>query len=255
MVPSNGILDSHPYQELTNQSIHVWHASLQQPDDVIRHLDLSLSNDEHERAGRFQFEHLRRSFIVARGVLRSILAGYKNCKPGDIQFEYAKTGKPLLSKQAGPVEFCFNLSHSGDLVVIAVTLGRQIGIDIEHIRPIREMKEIAERTFSQAENQQLETVPEEQKLKAFFNCWTRKEAFIKAIGDGISFPLDQFVVSLTPDEPAKLVSVYGSAQKAAGWSMYDVQPAKEYVAALVVEGDNCSLTHREWTATLSTPVM
>ncbi len=229
-----------------HNNVHVWQASLQQPSDVITQLGATLSDDERSRAKRFQFEHLRESFIIARGILRSILARYTNLNPGQCRFEYTATGKPYLSSHSSTTGIYFNLSHSSNLVLYAITGNPWIGIDVECIRPISEIDDIAARTFSAEENNQLRTVAKDQKLRAFFNCWTRKEAFIKAIGDGVSFPLDQFDVSLKPGDPAKILKIFGSEDNAKHWSMYELLPGEGYVAALVVEGKDYLIEYREW---------
>lgn len=246
MLGFQGMLN-HPHDPgLTHNNIHVWCSSLQQSGDVVEQLSSLLDTEERERAARFQFEHLRRAFRVARGTLRLILARYLEVEPGKLQFRYTANGKPYLSDPADPKGISFNLSHSGDLVLYAITRGRQVGVDIEQIRPVPELMNIAANTFSQEEYSQLKTVAENQKLDAFFNCWTRKEAFIKAIGEGVSFPLDQFDVSLAVGRPARLLRIRGSKEAAACWSMFGWQPAEGYVAALAVEGTDCSVTYREW---------
>lgn len=226
--------------------MHVWYVALPQPPDVIAQLAAILSDEEHRRADRFQFNHLRESFIVARGTLRLLLAQYVQLEPREIHFEYTPAGKPFLSRQSNIPDISFNVSHSNGLVLYAVARNRQVGIDVEYVRHIPDFKNISATTFSAFENNELQTIDDPQKMLAFFYCWTRKEAFIKAIGDGMSFPLDQFDVSLRPDEPARLLRVFGSEEKAGGWSMFSWQPTAESVAALVVEGTDCSVTYREW---------
>ena len=130
----------------------------------------------------------------------------------------------------------FNLSHSQGLALYAVTRGREIGVDLECIRPISDAEQIAERFFSAHENAVFRTIPAHEKPKAFFNCWTRKEAYLKALGDGLARPLDEFDVSLAPGEPAKLLRIEGAPQEASRWSLNRLEPGSGYVAALAVEG-------------------
>ena len=231
---------------LPHNRVHVWWVALLQPSDVIAQLAATLSGEEHERADRFQFNHLRESFIVARGTLRLLLAQYVQLEPGEIHFEYTPAGKPFLSRQSNIPDISFNVSHSNGLVLYAIAKNRQVGIDVEYIRHIPDFENISATTFSAFENNQLQTIDDHQKMLAFFYCWTRKEAFIKASGDGMSFPLDQFDVSLRPDEPARLLRVFGSEEKARRWSMFGWQPSEEYAAAVVVEGTDCSVTYRQW---------
>jgi 4'-phosphopantetheinyl transferase len=230
---------------LADNEVHVWCASLQQPANAVEKLSYLLSTDEEVRAARFHFDYLRTSFIVARGLLRILLAGYLNLKPDQLEFKYQRAGKPQLSGNLDG-KISFNLSHSHEIVLYAFSSARNVGIDIEHIRPINDLEQIAERNFSVNEIIQLKTLPSAKILEGFFNCWTRKEAYVKAIGDGISYPLQQFDVSLKPGEPAKLFSIYGSKEEAARWSMFELQPADGYTAALVVEGSGCKVSYHKW---------
>jgi 4'-phosphopantetheinyl transferase len=231
--------------KLSQNDVHVWCASLLQPAHVIRQMSTLLSSDEQERASRYRFENLQRSFIVARGVLRLLLARYADFRPRDLVFTYLAAGKPQLSKQPALPVF-FNLSHSHELVLYAFSRTPNVGIDIEHVRPIDDMELIAERNFSAHEAVELKTLSPEKISEGFFNCWTRKEAYIKAIGNGISFPLGEFDVSLVPGESAKLLSIHGSVLEAERWTMAGLHPAAGYTAALVVEGNVANTVYREW---------
>jgi 4'-phosphopantetheinyl transferase len=246
MVIVHGTFNFLPDPNLTNDDVHIWHASIRQPEETVQWLADMLSADEKRRAERFHFERHRRSFIVARGVLRILLAHYSHCEAGQLRFEYTPTGKPFLASHSDGQGLCFNLSHSHELILYAISKNRRVGIDLEHIRPISEMEQIAASNFSDEENKQLNAMTQDRKLEAFFNCWTRKEAYIKAIGDGISFPLQQFDVSLKPGEPARLLRIFGSEQEATRWSMVELRPADGYTAALVIEGNGCSISSREW---------
>ncbi len=191
---------------VTNTKVHVWHASLQQPVEVVQKLEAVLSEEERQRADRFRFAKDRQSYIVGRGILRNLLSRYTGIKPEEIQFKYNPAGKPFLANQEAVPEICFNLSHAGQLVLYAFSWGRQVGIDVECIRPMEEMDLVAERIFSPGEYDRFRKISEKDRLRAFYNCWTRKEAFIKAIGDGMSFPLQEFEVSFEPDVPAQLLN-------------------------------------------------
>jgi 4'-phosphopantetheinyl transferase len=230
---------------LLDHEVHVWCASLQQPATVVDQLMPLLSVDEKDRVLRYRFEHLKKSFIVARGVLRILLSRYLHLQPAQVEFTYLREGKPQLSENHAQKVF-FNLSHSYELVLYAFNSIRNVGIDIEHIRPMDDLELIAERNFSSREIAELKKLSPYKKTDGFFNCWTRKEAYIKAIGDGVSFPLQQFDVSVDPDEPAKLLSILGSEQAAVRWSMFELHPADSYAAALVVQGNGCKVLYREW---------
>lgn len=246
MVTANGIHAFLPAFTLTDNDVHIWSASLQQPARVVQRLAGVLSEDERMRAERFHFKDHRSFFIVGRGILRTLLARYLNLESQQVQVEYTQSGKPFLSPSHGVHNLCFNLSHSAAFVIYAFSKNRRIGIDIEYMRPISDMEKIAARNFSEKENRQFKTADRNGMMRAFYNCWTRKEAFIKAIGDGLSFPLHQFDVSLISGEPARILSIFGSEQAAGQWSMHELQPADGHVAALVVEGDGCSISYRQW---------
>jgi 4'-phosphopantetheinyl transferase len=200
-----------------------------------------LSHDEQARAARFHFERDRRRFIVGRGALRIMVGRYLGADPDQLRFRYESHGKPSLSVEFNHCGLRFSLAHSNELAVYAFTRGRELGIDVEYIHSLPDAEQIAARFFSAQENVTLRTLPESQRLEAFFNCWTRKEAYIKAIGDGLSHPLDQFQVSLSPEEAARLLNVEGTPEETTRWSMTSFVPAPGYVAALVVEGSGYHL--------------
>ena len=179
--------------------------SLDQTQSQIQSFLHTLAADEQARAERFHFERDREHFIVARGVLRAILGRYLNRAPERLSFCYGAHGKPALAGEAGADAIRFNVSHSHGVALYAVTRGREVGIDLERIRFDLAVLEIAERFFSRREVATLRTLPTEAQRQAFFRCWTRKEAYIKARGEGLSLPLDQFDVSLAPGEPAALL--------------------------------------------------
>jgi len=220
-------------RELTTDEIHIWFAYLDQPVSLFQRL---LSMDERRRSERFHFEEDRRRFIIRQGILRKILGRYLGVEPSRLQFCYGKNGKPALADTFGKEKVRFNSSHSEGLALYAFTHDREIGVDVEHIRDIPEMEQITERFFSARENAVFHTLPESKKKEAFFNCWTRKEAFIKATGDGLSLPLDRFDVSLVPGEPARLLGIDGDSKTASRWLLQDLKPAPDFAAAFAVKG-------------------
>lgn len=240
-VPSN--LWGPPPEDLrlSWDDIHVWRAALDEPAVPRDQLERTLSVDERERSDRFCFERDRQRYIVGRGTLRIILSRYLTIKPDQLQFRYGTRGKPALAEATGGEKLRFNLSHSQGLALYAVGIEREIGVDIEYARRVSDVEQIAERFFSPRENAVFQTLSSDQRFQAFFDCWTRKEAYIKAIGDGLSIPLDQFDVSLAPGEPARLMSVGGDPQKASRWSLRELLPAPGFVAALAVEGQGWRL--------------
>lgn len=232
--------------KLERDEVHVWRASLDLEASSIQSLRWTLCVEEQQRAERYHFPKDRDRFIVARGLLRAILSFYLGKKPRDLQFVYNQYGKPALSESDNRETLCFNLSHSRGLALYAVTQNRNLGVDLEHIRTDFPCEEIAERFFSPKENAVLRTLPLDMKHKAFFTCWTRKEAYIKATGKGLTLPLDQFDVSLIPKEPAMLLSIAGNHQAACRWSLQELIPDPDYVAALAVEGAGWQLKCWQW---------
>jgi 4'-phosphopantetheinyl transferase len=231
---------------LSSDEVHVWCAELDQTASRVHNLQQTLDGNERARAERFYFKRDRNHFIVAHGLLRVILSRYLNIEPGDLRFCYSPYGKPMLAKEFDGDRLRFNLSHSHSLVLYAVTRARDIGIDIERIRPDLAYEQIAEGFFSPREVAALRTVPTSRQLGAFFNCWTRKEAYIKARGEGLSLPLDRFDVSLAPGEPAILLSTVGDPHETSRWSLRELDLAPGYVAALAVEGHDWRLKCWQW---------
>lgn len=226
--------------------VHVWRATLDETPSGIDTFLHTLAADERTRAELFYFPRDRERFIVARGVLRAILGLYSNSAPECLSFRYSSHGKPSLALESGGTAIRFNISHSHGVALYAVTRAREVGIDIEFLRSDLEGERIAERFFSQREIATLRALPRDLRESAFFRCWTRKEAYIKAKGEGLSLPLDQFDVSLTPGEPAALLSTQRDPDEARRWSLQDLTPAPGYAAALAVEGHSWSLACWDW---------
>jgi 4'-phosphopantetheinyl transferase len=212
----------------------------------VRSLHRTLAPDEQARAERFYFRKDRERFIVARGLLRVILSRYLDTKPGQLRFCYGLNGKPSLVTTPGQDTLNFNSSHSQGLALYAITRNREIGIDLEYIDTDFACEQVAEQFFSSREKATLRTLPTKMKHEAFLTCWTRKEAYIKARGEGLSFPLDQFDVSMIPGEPALLANTRGDPQEASRWSLRELRPSTSYMAALAVEGHGWRLSCWNW---------
>jgi 4'-phosphopantetheinyl transferase len=223
-----------PPDSLKLESYHVdiWRLSLNLLVDSVKLIEPTLSADESARAARFHFEVDRNRFIVAHDVLRKILGLYLHRDPAELKFSLNQYGKPALVNSA----LEFNLSHSGDFALIAVTQGRKIGVDVERIRQGISSHVIAQQYFSKAEVAELQSLPIEQRGSAFFTCWTRKEAYIKAQGLGLSLPLESFDVSLTPGHPAILRATRPDEQEAARWMLRSLDVDQNYAGAVAVEG-------------------
>jgi 4'-phosphopantetheinyl transferase len=219
---------------------HVWRASLDQPADTAAKLAPLLSQYECQRAERFHRRTDRRRFIAARGILRKIISAYLALTPDEVRFVYNKYGKPFISDDQNRGALNFNLSHSNGMALYAVARGRRVGVDIEYMREDFATLEVAEGFFSKDEVEALKAAPVDRRTEAFFNCWSRKEAYIKAIGMGVSYPLDSFTVSLGV-APA-LLKVDADATEAARWKMYGLGVAEGYAAALIVENPPVSLS-------------
>jgi 4'-phosphopantetheinyl transferase len=214
--------------------VHVWHAELTNTEDE-RNFEPLLSPDEKERAARFRFQEHRRRFVIARGLLRQVLAAYADVQPQALTFTYSEMGKPELSTLHGS-SVGFNVSHSGDIAAFGFALGRRIGVDVECIRHDVDVDEIPRRFFSQLEQQTLAALEGREKIQGFFNCWTRKEAYVKAVGSGLSLPLRDFDVSLVPGERAQLLATRPDPDLTSKWSMASIELGEECAAAVVVEG-------------------
>ncbi|HZG52707.1 MAG TPA: 4'-phosphopantetheinyl transferase superfamily protein, partial [Pyrinomonadaceae bacterium] len=193
-------VDPPPATLLADGEVHLWRASLAQTPDALRRLYSTLAPDESAKAARYHFPRDRDHYIAARGLLRQLLGRYLAQPPHALRFAYGAYGKPSLDGATAAADLRFNLSHSHELALYAFARGREVGIDIEHIRADFADDDIAARFFSAREVSMLRALPARARTSAFFNCWTRKEAYIKARGEGLSHPLDQFDVSLTPGE-------------------------------------------------------
>jgi 4'-phosphopantetheinyl transferase len=226
---------------LESDAIHVWRATLDCDSSVLHRLEAVLAPDEKSRAARYIFQRDRDHFIVARGILRTILGAYAQRSAADLTFTYEPEGKPALRLIGGEPSIRFNLSHSHGLAVYAFSNQREVGIDVEAIRPNIAEDEIAGRVFSASELAEFHALPLELKNIGFFHCWTRKEAYVKARGSGMGIPLDSFEVSLTPGQPEVLRSADSNR-----WSLRSLQPAPGYVGAVVGEGKGWDLRLWNW---------
>ena len=206
--------------------------------EEIRALRGLLSDTEQRRADRFAFDRDRNRFIVARARLRELLATRLNVRPESVELTYGVHGKPALARRFADSDLRFNVSHSDDVAVCAFSFGREIGIDIEVVRSIPDADDIASRFFSRRENEAYRALDPSDKPLGFFYCWTRKEAFIKAIGDGLYHPLDSFDVSLAPGEPAKIQRVKELPGSECGWHLNSFSPLPGLIAAVVTENHN-----------------
>ena len=216
-------------------AIHVWILRPRNPRQEATELAGILSSDERERAGRFHFERDRDSFIVIRGRLRTLLSGYHGCRPQELEFGYGPQGKPWLLFPAYE-GFEFNLSHSGGLAVVAISLNRELGIDVEQVRPVPDALEIARQQFARAEYADLLSFAGEAQTAAFYRCWTAKEAFLKGLGTGLERDLGAFRVDFRREENSALLSCEWDQQLCRTWQLQPIEVKPFYTAALAYRG-------------------
>jgi 4'-phosphopantetheinyl transferase len=214
---------------LGSREVHVWGVWLSGSDASLDYYRSTLSSEELRRAERFRFEHLRHSYTRSRGSLRLLLAHYLACLPNEIELTCRPKGKPIL-RDSSPIHF--NASHSGQMALYAFTLRCELGVDVEQLRKLDEPESIAARFFSTAEASELLSLAPEERGPAFFRCWTRKEAYVKAIGEGLAIPLDRFQVTLLPGVPARFVKVASDMGTAADWTLDHLEIAPGYLGAL-----------------------
>jgi 4'-phosphopantetheinyl transferase len=224
---------------LPEAEVHVWRAPLDLPDPVRERLSLLLSSDECARAGRFYFARDRNHFVAGRGRLRLLLSRYTGIPPTRIGFRYGPRGKPALADAPAVSDLHFNISHAHGLALFAFTRAREIGIDIEFIRRDMDVECILQQFFTPCEAAAIRSLPAGEQQTAFFEFWTRKEAYIKATGDGLAMPLDEFEVSPQPGSAAVRLNTLCDPAEARRWSLQDLDPGPGYAAALAVEG-GCS---------------
>jgi 4'-phosphopantetheinyl transferase len=217
---------------LAAKEVHLWLADLDQPEERVRRFAEYLTPEERARADSFRFTRERKQLVVGRGVLRVLLGRYLGLAPAQVPLCQEVHGKPVLAEPwAGWLHF--NLSHSGALALYALARDGPLGIDLEQVRPLENVEAIAGQVLTESEKQAWRGLPQEDQLEALFRGWVRKEAYLKAIGVGLTKGLDQVAVSLEPGRSARLLDVDGQPEEASRWSMLSLAPASGYVAAVV----------------------
>jgi len=228
--------------------IHIWRIKLAEPDAAIIHCYSLLSPDERIRANRFHFPRDRNRYVIARSMLRRVLGRYLSLDPKRLQFIYGEMGKPEVEQKPNSRHLRFNLSHSGEFALIALSWNLSVGIDVERVNHQLATEQIAERFFSLRERAILRMIPSGQKAQAFFSCWTRKEAYLKALGKGLSVSLDSFDIECAPGLDPALLRPAPEDCEGACWRIFVLNPAVGYVGALSAEGRNHSLQYIDPTA-------
>ena len=219
--------------------IDVWLCDLKQLSGDINNYYAILSDDERERADKLKIKDMKQQYVLTRGALRQRLGLLTNIDPQDFVFDYLQHGKPVLVKDARFANITFNVSHSYNLALIAIAQKQNIGIDIEKINHESKHDQLVTRFFSEAEQSEFQTMPETNKAKAFCACWARKEAFIKAIGDGVSYGLDSFDVTVDPDKQTLEINLHKPSEET--WSAINLPINDDYMACLVSDRDSLSV--------------
>lgn len=229
------VATTHP--NLSTDQVHVWRIELNRPETERERLWPLLSPEEKQQADRFHFPNGKNHYVVCRGTVRLILAGYLQINPSEVRFQVGPFGKPSL-KIASRTKVEFNVSHSHGLALLAVSAGRPLGVDLEQVRVMDTYEQIAVRYFSPIEVKRLRQMADHEKPEAFFSCWSRKEAFVKATGQGISYGLDQFSVPLSLHDPNARFVPIDCPHETTRWRMCTLIPAPNFVGAIVAAGDN-----------------
>ncbi|MEO8211506.1 MAG: 4'-phosphopantetheinyl transferase superfamily protein [bacterium] len=220
--------------------IHIYQSTLEKTAAEINDLESILSTDELTKAYRYKFEADKNNYIVCRALLRNILSDYLSIKPSLITFSYYEKGKPYINNSF----IKFNLAHSHNYAVFAFTPGKEVGIDIEYYRELQDALQIAKRYFSKSEIEEFENTSHENIKIAFFNCWTRKEAFIKAVGEGLSYPLADFSVTLNPEDP-KILWIKTKPNEIKKWSLHDIKVKENYISSLAIKSNDSEIVYKE----------
>ena len=233
--------------EFSKDQVDIWTISLVQSEMVINNLFWLLSDEEKEKLIRFHFPQDRHRFIICHGAVRQIVSQYLAVEPDQVIFYENQFGKPIFRNELGEIAIQFNLSHSEDLAVLALTPIRNIGVDIEFIHPFTDYLKLAATYFSPEEIVYIDSLSENIKLNAFYKLWTRKEAFLKAIGKGLSFPLNDFSMMGPPSFEFRKVKLSWRSALAGYWYFIDLQIEEGYSSTLVIEGDKVSvLKFHQW---------
>jgi 4'-phosphopantetheinyl transferase len=228
-----------------SEAIHLWTVRLHASDEEADALETVLSPDELERRRQFKFPVLRNRFAVSRAALRILLARELSALPQDLKFNYGRYGKPYLP---GASDLQFNSSHTDDLFACAMTRGSEIGLDIEKLKALPDAVQLAQSYFCPEELQQLSDLPTEEQQAAFFRCWTRKEAYLKAVGTGLSTDLNSFRVTMRPGDPPRLVHIDHQVSRAADWNLHDLDGIPGHAGAIAYSGEPKSIVrHPVWT--------
>ncbi len=230
---------------LEPSEIHIWKIHLAAPAAGLTPEKI-LSAEEYERAARYHFVADKNRFAVCRAVLRRLLGAHLEIPPADVRFDLLPHGKPVVSTAQNAADLRFSCSHSGDWALIAIARGCELGVDLEQHRERTQAEDVAARFFSETEIRELAVLPQNLKTTGFFNAWTRKEAFVKALGLGLSFPLESFSVALAPGQPAALLAVANDSEAVKKWTLTALDVRPDYSAALAFAGKHSRVRLFNW---------
>jgi 4'-phosphopantetheinyl transferase len=243
--PDSSWSQAHSTPAFPTGRVDVWRVRLDEPAPVPVEAS-ALSPDEIARAARFHFENDRTHFTQCRSALRALLAGYLAIPATEIRFEYLTSGKPQLVAEQNPQALQFNVSHSANMALIAVGSEHRLGVDIEKIRGDVDIEALAEQFFSLRERAGLQALPDRLRVPGFFACWTRKEAFLKATGDGLSFPLAAFSVTTHPDLDPELEEINGNTEAGKLWFLADLSVVDGFRATVALDRCHSRLETYSW---------
>jgi len=225
---------------INQNEIHIFRTSTDLNENELNSFRKNLSDDENTKAERYKFNYLKNNYTACRGFLREILSGYTGINPSDIKFSYSEFGKPFLKDS----NIRFNVSHSGNTGIIAVNLENELGIDIELVREVPDLISLSARFFSKSEITELNKTDSGKLTDSFFYCWTRKEAFVKAVGTGLQYPLNSFSVSVTGDADPEITEIANDFTEARKWKLYNLPAAHNYISSLAVRNLNKNIVFK-----------
>lgn len=232
---------------LEKSKIHIWRADVRPSAPLLYRLKSTLCSDEVAAAQRFSFQKDQDRYITTRGVLRMLLGLYLRIDPRNVRFGYGPRGKPLLEGPSQDKNICFNISHSGDLALFAFSRNREVGVDVERIRDDISDEEISKRFFSAGERSRLRITPTQLQVQEFFRYWTCKEAYIKARGEGLHLPLNQFEVLIVPGDRLAKVRTEEESAADSQWYAQTLAPGAGYAGAVVAQGRAWECVCWDWT--------
>jgi 4'-phosphopantetheinyl transferase len=236
----------HYVGQLEENKVIIWLLDLNKTVFDLAWLVSLLSDSELKKSQKLVFDKDKKRYIVSHGILRILLGKYIGLPPGFVEYRFNRYGKPELNVDINPEKIKFNLSHSHEKILFAFSRGRELGVDIEYLDPKFPTSDISKRFFSPQEVQELINLPKEQQIQGFFKCWTQKEAYIKAKGMGLSIPLDSFDVSVSPVDPAGLISNKNEPLEIFKWKIQEIQIEGNYASAICAEGNDWETIVMTW---------